>query len=603
MRRHLADLPHNGRNLRTGIELVDKEGHIIDNYDTIFCELFCVAAAALAHRMHEDLVDAGILWDEILGTGGHPTTGHMSRGSDASQHSILGVQTLSDLAEKGMMHRGRDHHGHLMFLVRRVDTSRADRLAASGYFFAEPRQVASIIGSRMQIRAARLEDKLTGMERYSCGVARAPGVHVGMFAVKTQLHPPGFEVLVRGDARNLLPSIQLPLDRLEPAQVEFIRSLGGCSLGSVLRRLERADKITSRHSDFPVLFRDAVQDLRDSVQDPIFDGAKLMPKVAQVPCAAPSGSIGQGPASMCSLIAFTLMIPIHDCVDAATNEFIPLPFFKTQQLVYDNTPHKAAFARSVHRKFSPTLHTASAPFGSGSTLLWSRRLRDWVPLPGSHLFAPLTAPRNNYSPIQPRRRHADTDRFISSPTWELTALTPCNGSVSSLPLHPGGIEEVGRPESRLAEAQPSSEVYGSESAGFRAWWRRLQQQKTQQKQPAKLPLGGIMISQEVTVDVEEVGDTSPTTVLPDIPPPASARVRDRTNTAPSLAAQALQQTATSMSGSYIPPPFDQAIELNKVSALLGTGSSKVEVKREGDEMTVTFVDELFSSCLDTPKPV
>jgi hypothetical protein len=49
------------------------------------------------------------------------------------------------------------------------------------------------------------------------------------------------------------------------------------------------------------------------------------------------------------------------------------------------------------------------------------------------------------------------------------------------------------------------------------------------------------------------------------------------------------------------PRYGQAIELKEVSAVLGRGQSKVEAKKEGDDAVPTFVDDLFSSCIDTPR--
>jgi hypothetical protein len=117
MNQHLAFLPHTDRNVRTGIELVDSEGHIIENYETIFCELFCVAAASLASQMNEDLVDAGVLWNEILTTGGTQGAGSISEGSESA---VGNRHDPNDLAEKGVAQPRRNGQGHLMFLVRKV---------------------------------------------------------------------------------------------------------------------------------------------------------------------------------------------------------------------------------------------------------------------------------------------------------------------------------------------------------------------------------------------------------------------------------------------------------------------------------------------------
>lgn len=569
MNHHLARLPHRERNVRTGIELVDKEGHIIENYDIIFSELFCVAAAALAHQMNEDLVDVGILWDEIVATGGGSTTGSISETSTITRSggSMPSLkQGLDDLAEKGATPNKRNGQGHLMFLVRRVDSGHVDHLAAAGYCFAEPRHVAHMIRSKMQIRTNKLEEKFRTMERYARGTMLDPGVHVGLFAVRTQVQQVGFDVLARKQARNMLPSIELPLDRLEPTHTEFLRRLDGMTLGALHRRLERANELPSRDAHFAGLLLDAIRNLRASVQDPAFDNAKLVARVTQVPCTAPTNDAR--PAT-CSLIAFTIMIPIHVRVDAPAHEFISLPFFKTQQLVYKNSPYNAAFGRSVHRKISPVLD--SVP--QDNTLSPPTRLRDLFLRPGLLLITGGSS--RTRSPSQMRPRHAIK---LVSQSREHVALTPCNGSAASLPLYNGNGGE-----SKLAlERKVPSEISDTT--------------KPARRPPPPKSFGGIMISQEVTVNVEEARHSIHE--MPEVPP--AARHRDAS---PGGVTRQMSQRGGGANHSSS-NRYDQAIELREVTTVLGMGGlSRVEVKKEGDDTATTFVDELFSTCIDTPRRV
>ncbi|AEO67430.1 uncharacterized protein THITE_2144801 [Thermothielavioides terrestris NRRL 8126] len=597
MKLHLARLPHHGRSMRTGIDLVDSEGHVIDDYDTIFCELFCVAASALANQMHETLVDVGVLWDEILATGGHSVADSISQTSTPtrSRGSLQRIKhDLSDMVEKGVAANIRGGHGHLMFLVRRVDSGHVDHLAAAGYCFAEPRQVAHIIRSKMQIRTAKVEEKLRDMERYACGAMLKPGIHVGLFAVRTQVHQSGFDVLVRRLARNMLPSVQLPLDRLEPGHTEFLRRLDGMSIGALLRRLEHANELPPRDAHFAGLLLDALRNLRTSVQHPVFDSAKLATKVSQVPCSPPAHETRP---STCSLIAFTIMIPIHIRVDSPTYEFIPLPFFKTQQLVYQNSPHNAAFARSVHRSIAPVLDSASPP---GSALPPSSRLRELVTMPRVLRF-----PRSGrlsalaaHPPSQLRPRRGDAVRLVSL-SREHMALTPSGGgSVSSLPLY-GGEPPDHAAAAAAADREPQapSEVSSTDSA-------------PQQQHPTKMSFGGIMVSQEITVDVEDAAAAEP--VHDDMPEmPAAAHHRQDSfgsgDGAHVLARHQSQgeragaQGGAGGGGQNPPPRYERAIELREVSTAMCPGVSKVVVNKEGDDAVETFVDDLFSVCINVPR--
>lgn len=593
MNQHLASLPRRGRNVRTGIELVDEEGHVIDHYDTIFCELFCLAAASLAHKMNERIVDAGFLWNEILTTGGqgHGALESIGEASAAVQGEGSVAATKrdpDDLAERGVIPTRRHGHGYLMFLVRRVDNDgTADRLTASGYRFADPRQVSHIISSNMQIRASNLEQKLRGMEQYARGTMLEPGVHVGLFAVRTKVHQGGFEVLVRRQARNLLPSVELPLDRLEPAHIALLRDLDGMSLGAVLQRLGRASRLAPGNAAFGTQLYDGIRRLKRLVEDPVVDSAKLVAKVAQIPCAP-----GPGRPSACSFIAFTIMIPIHVGVTAPTCEFIPLSFFRTQQLVYENSPHNAAFARSVHRRISPAQDAAFAR--PANTLRRSTGIQGFVSALGPRVLSRFRRHVSRTGARATGQGHqwlGRADKLVSSSREQIT-LTPCDESAlpETIYARNGGDLELEHDSDAPAEPTPSPDEDPP---------RRTGTPSAPRQHAPKASLGGIMISQEVMIDVEEGKDSIamvPATSMPPKPqdfPDGHGRQAGLTH----QKSQGGLRTAGGRS-TPIPPSYDRAAEAHDVSAVLGIGLSKVEIKKEGDAVT-TFVDDLFASCIGT----
>src|SRR5690554_24687 len=71
METHLSQLPRQGRDrdARANVNLVSEHGEIMERYDVVFRELFCVAAGTLASRLKEHFTDVGVLWEEILTTG------------------------------------------------------------------------------------------------------------------------------------------------------------------------------------------------------------------------------------------------------------------------------------------------------------------------------------------------------------------------------------------------------------------------------------------------------------------------------------------------------------------------------------------------------
>ncbi|KAK0736579.1 hypothetical protein B0T21DRAFT_384058 [Apiosordaria backusii] len=618
MRNHLAELPHRGRNVRTGISLVDEDGHVIDNYDMIFRELFCLAAAGLADKMNENLTDAGVLWDEILSTGGQQDTVSVRSNSTGKTQGSVPIMTLdADMAEKGMtIHR--HNHGSLMCLVRTVENPRViDRLEASGYCFAEPHQVAHIIGTKMQIRTAHLEQKLASMKECARGTMLDPGVHVGLFAVRTQVDSHhGFDLLVRKQARNLLPSVEMPLDRLEPSHLEFLRHLDGLSVQAILQRLQRVEDIPPRSAAFAALLNDAIRDLRAAINDSILDDAKLISRVAQVPCRSPADSMGAR-LTTCSLITFSIMIPIHVRAKAPDYQFVPLYFFKTQQLVHPNSPHAAAFARNVHRELSPVLN--SVPAAVSANPASSKTISSILP---SRLVSRFK--RQSRSSIDTRQARAS--KLVSSSRECMAPVTPSNNpSVASLGLYRGTSSINGQDpdqdqlsDSTVAPDRPQHRQPPSYDQQ-RATGPKLNVQPNQgtgkQHQQSKSLGGmGIMISQEVTVNVDATAGPRSPAIVPATTKVAEKEIDHGHSHANKLAhnnsdesdetpAPASPKTSGRKNGTFI-----QEIELENVTSVLhlngGTGFStaRVEVKKDGDAAeTQTFVDELFAGCLALAK--
>jgi hypothetical protein len=185
-----------------------------------------------------------------------------------------------------------------------------------------------------------------------------------------------------------------------------------------------------------------------------------------------------------------------------------------------------------------------------------------------------------------RPRRSDAVKLVSA-SREHVVLTPCDESVSSLLYGANGGD------SDLGSDRKGPNIDISEST-----------KPARRQQPAKLSFGGIMISQEVTVDVEQA--TEPAAAVdgtPEMPPPTHQRDASNGGLTRQRSQRGLQSAAANSGGGggQNPPIYDQAIELKEVSAVLGMGVSRVEVKKEGDDAVTTFVDDLFSTCIDTPR--
>ncbi|TDZ28368.1 Signaling protein YkoW [Colletotrichum spinosum] len=471
MMNHLAHLPRRGRDRdsRAGIQLINEHGELIENYDVIFRELFCVAAAGLAEKMKEHLTSVGLLWDEILPTGAsgeRPGYGanrayeiESALNSDANAARKVEVSASGqDLAEKGLGRR-RPHEfgrGSLMFLVRRAQTDREiERLEAAGYRFAELRQVSNIIGSSMQIKSADLESKLRNMAAYADDNNQlAAGVHMGFFGIRARVGGYGFDVLVRRGARHLLPSMKMPFDRVEPWQMDILRQL---------------DRLTT------LGLTDAIDALRTWVDEPIFNEAVLTSTIVSLPSNQGVGEASSSKAT--ALIAFRLVIPIHVNVSSSRCEFIPLNFFKVHQLVGRDASRHLAFTQSVHRELAPIIQSVplEKPRPVAQNKKQSRLPSRLRRLGRFGAFYPVDSEGNPIPTVLGRSSSA----------------TNSNESSSTLKLWPGRrSSDHASPGSCSFDVPP---VYPSHEVN----------------QPSAF--GGIMVSEEIRVEIETTGDMAQST--------------------------------------------------------------------------------------------
>ncbi|KAI8253185.1 Glycerol-3-phosphate dehydrogenase [Colletotrichum sp. SAR 10_98] len=487
MMNHLAHLPRRGRDRdsRAGIQLINEHGELIENYDVIFRELFCVAAAGLAEKMKEHITSAGLLWDEILPTGaGGERPGleadpsqepDMILNPDGTARKVEASGRAEDLAEKGLSRR-RPHEfgrGSLMFLVRRVHTDREiERLEAAGYRFAELRQVGNIIGSSMQIKSQDLESKLRNMAAYADDNSQLePGVHVGFFGIRARVGGYGFDVLVRKGARNLLPSVHMPIDRIEPWQVDLLRQVDRLTPLGVSRRLASLSSLGAREILFAQQLTDSIDAFRTWMNDSIFNEAILTSTVVNLPGNKVEGS----PSQPTSLVTFRLVIPIHVNVSSSKCEFVPLNFFKVHQLVGRDASRHLAFTQSVHREMAPVIQ--SVPLEKPRPTVQSKRqsrlpsaLRRLGRLGQSY---PVDSDGNPIPTVLNRSSSA-TNSHGSSSTLKLWP-----GRRSSDALSPGGGSFDAPP------AYPTHEAAVQSS-----------------------PFGGIMVSEEIRVEVHSAGEVA-----------------------------------------------------------------------------------------------
>ncbi|OTB01574.1 hypothetical protein M426DRAFT_323334 [Hypoxylon sp. CI-4A] len=538
---HLGSLPKASRSGQA--RLIDDDEKPVENYDAIFCELFCVAAATLADKLREQLVDVGVLWDEILTTGTDQMPQKIDKGIDRMLEE--GIPNIGGGRRK---HRGianrvkpkQEHErGSLMFLVRRLENAQdVNRLEASGFRFVEIHRVYGIIGSRMHIKSRDLKGKLSNMANCAqeTNVMKS-GVHLGFFGVKPRIGNFGFDVVTKRGARNLLPTMPVPLERLEPWQMSIIRQLNRMSVPLLFENLNALKKLSPREVLFASQLSDALQALRAWIDEPIFDEAVLTSKVVQVPCRTQAG---YNSAKNCTMIALCMMMPIHARATSPRCEYVPLNFFKVHQMAYRNSPQLAAFTRYVHRELSPIVY--SVPIKPPQTT-YQRA--------GRAIFSKQHFQFNSL----PHPRRLKTNSYASVGSDYLAPTRPGRKSSSRESNYAPSVTEL--------TSRNSHDSHGPNDDAI----------------PDKLvpqplsSLGGIMVSQEIQVDIRQIDD----------------------DTSGGLSAPLKKADRVTMVKAGAGFDFEMdSLEDMPTGKLSGSAMAVHEKVNE----VITFVDELFAVCVD-----
>ena len=296
----------------------------------------------------------------------------------------LGPHSPDGLAELGT-NRTSFGRGQLLFLMRRVDEAGAQRLLEKGYRFAQVPQIIKNLSRTLEVEESRLAIKL---EKMHSAAGEDPyyetGVHVVGFAIRPGwTHP--LDVLVRKDAKNLLPNIRLGRSTLSTCQLEFLKEMEGATVGECLSSLrDRTAYLNPEQAKFATDFLAAVHHLAANIGKKWFLRATLAAEPYMAPC--PQTVSNQGfeyatiiafkgisngtsfPSSNC-LFQFVfgvarhvsqlnvyprveILTPksstVHDYTSFNTKyEYVPNSLFMASQHVYKGCPDHEVFAKSL----------------------------------------------------------------------------------------------------------------------------------------------------------------------------------------------------------------------------------------------------------------
>ncbi|KAI0186543.1 hypothetical protein EV127DRAFT_514287 [Xylaria flabelliformis] len=551
---HLGHLSGNGRG--RSIRLISENGQLIENYDVIFRELFCLAASSLAIKLKEQLPSVGVLWDDILPTG-----------KARQYYPREDIVDVSERGESTSIKESASGWGSLMFLVRRLEhPSDVEKLEAAGFRFADIRQVSGIIRSAMQIKTPGLDLTLASMATYvEQSAMMEPVVHLGFFGVRPRVDGHGFDVLVERRARNLLPASTLPLKRLESWHTDFLQQYDGFKIPSLQRNLKDTSiKRLMREEEFATSLVGAISTLRTRIDDRIFNEATLSCRTVQVPCRP---RLDSKAAEECTMIVLHFMIPVHYSLRGSDCEFVPLSFFKIHQVAYKDSPYQAAFAQHLHRELLPALKvvpsTGYKPSYRQATWGWQWR----------------SGVQKLTNSLQGRRR---------------SAFWPVDGEGNPIPTRVGG--KLSRSDS--SQTGSSLELWSREKSDTKDISNDSLPERPMgigQRLRSVSSLGGILVSQEVKVAVSRVGeDSSP-------PLEGGRKSRDKGLQRPQgvLTASPKSSSHTRMkSGKYQQIELKPLPKPNSDGLLLGPALGTTSAASGRASEMMTFVDELFSTCIE-----
>jgi hypothetical protein len=189
------------------------------------------------------------------------------------------------------------------------------------------------------------------------------GVHLALFAIRASVSA-GFDILARKDVKNLLPTVQLPYESLEPWQLDYLKQMERMSVSQCIKFLHKASMPSNplpNEREFAKVFGGTLEGLRDEINDFFLNDAVLITDPIPAPCR---GETGDSPPGTCQLIVFRIIVPIHSRAPGKKLTFTPMSLFIAQQQIYRNSPDHDLFSEETHREFSPIVGLINSAAGT-----------------------------------------------------------------------------------------------------------------------------------------------------------------------------------------------------------------------------------------------
>ena len=222
------------------------------------------------------------------------------------------------------------------------------RMQSMGFSFAPVNSVCGPLAHSLQITSEELKPFLDDMSVYSdMPRGMSAGVYLACFALKPKIGD--FEVLVRKDLRNLLPSVKMPLENLERWQTALLSQYDDWEVNSLLKHWEYKDTLSRYPEDqreFVTQLSRAMREMLRRVGDKLFWRARLVAQPLEAPCRVQK-------SQTTTVIAFRFMTDIHYVHPATYQDcFVSTRLFLAQQHCYPGSSDHHVFASHVRQEFS-----------------------------------------------------------------------------------------------------------------------------------------------------------------------------------------------------------------------------------------------------------
>lgn len=320
-------------------------GEGVEDCSLLFKELFCVAAQDLANLIQKPLGTLGVLFEGIMDTGTlHMPTSKLFSKTHIRPSLIVGAHERQD--DRHVVGRGQ-----LLFTVRRLSGDEVSEMQASGFRFAFLCDIGQSLALSLEVTKRELSNFVTRLWHYS---EKEPileqGVYLACFALRP-LCRRGFDVLVRRDAKSILPIRQLPISKLKKWQKEFLKRLDNCTIATCCVQLRRRSLChETRELEFASQLCDGIMDLAKNLGKPYFQDAQLIARPFETPCHVRGESHTLESAS---IIAFRIIVDAHEpTILNRLYEFNSSRFFLSQQHALKGSPDCETFGRIIHQELA-----------------------------------------------------------------------------------------------------------------------------------------------------------------------------------------------------------------------------------------------------------